>query len=79
MKQFFNKFWLLLIGINIKKYIFVILGAAVLSIITYFIHLYHGQAELLNLYCAFILIAIVFFMSFLSYWQEKKANRVNFC
>uniref|UniRef100_A0A915CYV1 Cation-transporting P-type ATPase N-terminal domain-containing protein n=1 Tax=Ditylenchus dipsaci TaxID=166011 RepID=A0A915CYV1_9BILA len=63
-KQFLYKFWILL------------MGAAVLSIITYFIHLYHGDEELLNLYCALILMAIVIFMSFLSFWQEKKALQV---
>ena len=41
-----------------------------------FIHLYHGTEELLNLYCAFTLIAVVLIMSFLSFWQEKKAMRV---
>ncbi|KAF7630783.1 Cation_ATPase_N domain-containing protein [Meloidogyne graminicola] len=63
-KQFLYKFWLLL------------MGAALCTIFTYFIHLYHGIEELLNLYCAFTLIAIVIIMSFLSFWQEKKAMRV---
>ena len=30
----------------------------------------------LNLYCAFILIIIVFVMSFLSFWQERKTMQV---
>nr|CAD2201092.1 unnamed protein product [Meloidogyne enterolobii] len=63
-KQFLYKFWLLL------------MGAALCTIFTYFIHLYHGTEELLNLYCAFTLIAVVLIMSFLSFWQEKKAMRV---
>uniref|UniRef100_A0AC35FLW7 Cation-transporting P-type ATPase N-terminal domain-containing protein n=1 Tax=Panagrolaimus sp. PS1159 TaxID=55785 RepID=A0AC35FLW7_9BILA len=64
MKQFLYKFWLLL------------LGAAFLSLLTYFIHLYHGNYETLNLYCAIILICIVLCMSFVSFWQEKKTMRV---
>ncbi|KAE9552572.1 hypothetical protein FO519_004229 [Halicephalobus sp. NKZ332] len=63
-KQFLYKFWILL------------LGAAFLSLLTYFIHIYHGNYETLNLYCAIILIAIVVCMSFLSFWQEKKTMRV---
>ncbi|VDM24299.1 unnamed protein product [Toxocara canis] len=53
-----------------------ILGAAMLSIATYLIHLVHGNNEPLNLYCTIILIAIVFIMSFLSFYQEKKARKV---
>lgn len=52
------------------------IGAAFMNIFTYFIHLYHGTEELLNLYCALILIAIVIIMSFLSFWQERKALQV---
>ncbi|KAI1731463.1 e1-E2 ATPase domain-containing protein [Ditylenchus destructor] len=63
-KQFLYKFWILL------------MGAAVLSCITYFIHLYHGDEEPLNLYCALILMGIVVIMSFISFWQERKALRV---
>uniref|UniRef100_A0A915CEZ2 Myosin tail domain-containing protein n=1 Tax=Parascaris univalens TaxID=6257 RepID=A0A915CEZ2_PARUN len=63
-RQFLYKFWLLL------------LGAAVLSIATYLIHLARGNNEPLNLYCTVILIAIVFIMSFLSFYQEKKARKV---
>uniref|UniRef100_A0A9J2PU20 Cation-transporting P-type ATPase N-terminal domain-containing protein n=1 Tax=Ascaris lumbricoides TaxID=6252 RepID=A0A9J2PU20_ASCLU len=63
-RQFLYKFWLLL------------LGAAVLSIATYLIHLAHGNHDPLNLYCTIILIAIVFIMSFLSFYQEKKARKV---
>uniref|UniRef100_A0AC34QCL7 Cation-transporting P-type ATPase N-terminal domain-containing protein n=1 Tax=Panagrolaimus sp. JU765 TaxID=591449 RepID=A0AC34QCL7_9BILA len=63
-KQFLYKFWILLIG------------AAFLSLLTYFIHIYHGNYEALNLYCAIILIFIVVFMSALSFWQEKKTMRV---
>ena len=63
-KQFLYKFWILL------------LGAAFLSLLTYFIHIYHGNYETLNLYCAIILIGIVVCMSFLSFWQEKKTIRV---
>uniref|UniRef100_A0A7E4V984 Cation_ATPase_N domain-containing protein n=1 Tax=Panagrellus redivivus TaxID=6233 RepID=A0A7E4V984_PANRE len=64
MRQFLYKFWVLL------------LGAAFLSLLTYFIHLYHGNNEPLNLYCAIILICIVVVMSFMSFWQEKKTMRV---
>ncbi|CAD5206669.1 unnamed protein product [Bursaphelenchus okinawaensis] len=53
-KQFLYKFWILLIG------------AAVLSIITYFIHLYHNNEEPLNLYCAVILMCIVVVSDFKS-------------
>uniref|UniRef100_A0A183C2C6 Cation_ATPase_N domain-containing protein n=1 Tax=Globodera pallida TaxID=36090 RepID=A0A183C2C6_GLOPA len=63
-KQFLYKFWLLL------------MGAALCTIFAYFIHLYHGTDELLNLYCAFILIVIVVVMSFMSFWQERKAIQV---
>lgn len=49
-----------------------------LSIITYFIHLYHGNEGLLNLYCALLLVAIVIFMSLLSFFQERKALQVSF-
>ncbi|TKR92452.1 hypothetical protein L596_007100 [Steinernema carpocapsae] len=63
-RQFLYKFWLLLIG------------AAFLSIFTYFIHLAHGHSEPLNLYCSLILLVIVVFMSFLSFWQEKRAIKV---
>ncbi|CAD5209750.1 unnamed protein product [Bursaphelenchus xylophilus] len=63
-KQFLYKFWILL------------MGAAVLSIITYFIHLYHNNEEPLNLYCALILMCIVVCMSIMSFLQEKKAMRV---
>lgn len=52
------------------------MGAAVLSIITYFIHLYHNNEESLNLYCAIILMCIVICMSVMSFLQEKKAMRV---
>lgn len=50
--------------------------AAALSIISYFIHLYRGNEETINLYCAFTLIAVVLIMCFLSYKQEKKALQV---
>uniref|UniRef100_A0A914HDA1 Cation-transporting P-type ATPase N-terminal domain-containing protein n=1 Tax=Globodera rostochiensis TaxID=31243 RepID=A0A914HDA1_GLORO len=63
-KQFLYKFWLLL------------MGAALCTIFAYLIHLYHGTDELLNLYCAFILIVIVVVMSFMSFWQERKAIQV---
>uniref|UniRef100_A0A0N5AYX4 Cation_ATPase_N domain-containing protein n=1 Tax=Syphacia muris TaxID=451379 RepID=A0A0N5AYX4_9BILA len=63
MRQFLYKFWLLL------------LGAAALSVATYFVHLAHGNFEPLNLYCAGILVAIVTFMSVVSFWQEKRAKQ----
>ncbi|KAI6226033.1 Cation-ATPase-N domain-containing protein [Aphelenchoides besseyi] len=63
-KQFLYKFWILL------------LGAAILSITIYFIHIAHGNTETLNLYCAFILIGIVIFMSVLSFIQERLAMKV---
>ncbi|KAL3078162.1 hypothetical protein niasHS_012049 [Heterodera schachtii] len=63
-KQFLYKFWLLL------------MGAALCTIFTYLINLYHGTEELLNLYCAFILIVIVVVMSFMSFWQERKAIQI---
>uniref|UniRef100_A0AC35TGJ0 Cation_ATPase_N domain-containing protein n=1 Tax=Rhabditophanes sp. KR3021 TaxID=114890 RepID=A0AC35TGJ0_9BILA len=63
-RQFLHNFWLLL------------LGAGLLSLVTYFFHLVSGTGETLNLYCALILFTIVFLMSFLSYWQEKKAMKV---
>ncbi|KAI6243465.1 Cation-ATPase-N domain-containing protein [Aphelenchoides fujianensis] len=63
-KQFLHKFWLLL------------LTAAALSIISYFIHLYRGNDETTNLYCAFTLISVVMIMCILSYRQEKKAMQV---
>lgn len=50
--------------------------AAALSIISYFIHLYRGNEETINLYCAFTLISVVLIMCFLSYRQEKKALQV---
>ena len=52
------------------------LGAAILSIITYAIHRAQGANEPLNLYCAVILIFVVVTMSFVSVWQERKANQV---
>uniref|UniRef100_A0A0N4Z9Q5 Cation_ATPase_N domain-containing protein n=1 Tax=Parastrongyloides trichosuri TaxID=131310 RepID=A0A0N4Z9Q5_PARTI len=64
LKQFLHKFWILLIG------------AAFLSLITYFFHLARGDGDSLMLYCAFILIGIVVLMSILSYIQEKKAMKV---
>uniref|UniRef100_A0AC34QUH5 Cation-transporting P-type ATPase N-terminal domain-containing protein n=1 Tax=Panagrolaimus sp. JU765 TaxID=591449 RepID=A0AC34QUH5_9BILA len=63
-RQFLNKFWILLIG------------AALLCLVTYFFHVSHGVYDTLNLYCAGILIGIVLCMSILSYWQEKKAISV---
>jgi magnesium-transporting ATPase (P-type) len=64
MKQFLHKFWILL------------MIAAGLSIISYFIHLYRGSEERINLYCAFVLIFVVLIMCYLSYRQEKKALQV---
>ncbi|CAN99760.1 Cation-transporting P-type ATPase N-terminal domain-containing protein [Caenorhabditis elegans] len=64
LSQFHFKFWILL------------LGAAVLSVMTYFIHMARGFNEPLNLYCAIILIAVVVFMGMLSYWQQAKAKKV---
>lgn len=54
------------------------LGAGILSLITYFIHLYHGNDEQMNLYCAIILFTIVIIMGILSYFQEKKTMEVKF-
>uniref|UniRef100_A0AAF5CYY2 Cation-transporting P-type ATPase N-terminal domain-containing protein n=1 Tax=Strongyloides stercoralis TaxID=6248 RepID=A0AAF5CYY2_STRER len=64
LKQFLHKFWILLIG------------AACLSLVTYFFHLAQGVADALMLYCALILFGIVFLMSILSFIQEKKAMKV---
>uniref|UniRef100_A0AC34GR78 Cation-transporting P-type ATPase C-terminal domain-containing protein n=2 Tax=Panagrolaimus sp. ES5 TaxID=591445 RepID=A0AC34GR78_9BILA len=66
MKQFLYKFWLLL------------LGAAFLSLLTYFIHLYHGNYETLNLYCAIILICIVLCdHQPICYTSEPSANHIS--
>ncbi|CAI2292849.1 unnamed protein product [Caenorhabditis sp. 36 PRJEB53466] len=64
LSQFHFKFWILLIG------------AAILSVMTYFIHMARGFNEPLNMYCAVILIAVVIFMGILSYWQQSKAKKV---
>ncbi|ULU14452.1 hypothetical protein L5515_002821 [Caenorhabditis briggsae] len=64
LDQFHFKFWILLIG------------AAILSVMTYFIHMARGYNEPLNMYCAIILIAVVIFMCILSYWQQAKAKKV---
>ncbi|CEF64707.1 Cation-transporting P-type ATPase family and Cation-transporting P-type ATPase, N-terminal domain and Cation-transporting P-type ATPase, C-terminal domain and P-type ATPase, A domain and HAD-like domain and P-type ATPase, transmembrane domain and P-type ATPase, cytoplasmic domain N-containing protein [Strongyloides ratti] len=64
LKQFLHKFWILLIG------------AACLSLVTYFFHLTQGVGDALMLYCALILFGIVVLMSILSYIQEKKAMKV---
>lgn len=64
LAQFHFKFWILLIG------------AAILSVMTYFIHMARGYNEPLNMYCAIILIAVVIFMGILSYWQQAKAKKV---
>ncbi|GMT06433.1 hypothetical protein PENTCL1PPCAC_28607, partial [Pristionchus entomophagus] len=60
--QYHIKFWVLLIG------------ASILSIATYTIHLSAGNTEPLNLYCAGILMLFVLFMAALSFWQEHQAN-----
>ena len=65
LAQFHFKFWILLIG------------AAILSVMTYFIHMARGYNEPLNMYCAIILIAVVIFMGILSYWQQAKAKKVS--
>ncbi|CAJ0557884.1 unnamed protein product, partial [Mesorhabditis spiculigera] len=62
--QFHFKFWVLLTG------------ASMLSVITYFVHLAHGFNEPLNLYCAAILLGVVFFMCLLSIHQERKTRMV---
>uniref|UniRef100_A0A0N5BFV9 Cation_ATPase_N domain-containing protein n=1 Tax=Strongyloides papillosus TaxID=174720 RepID=A0A0N5BFV9_STREA len=64
LQQFLHKFWILLIG------------AACLSLVTYFFHLAKGIGDALMLYCALLLFGIVVFMSFLSYIQERKAMKV---
>ncbi|CAD6184689.1 unnamed protein product [Caenorhabditis auriculariae] len=64
VSQFHFKFWLLLIG------------ASLLSMATYSIHMARGYNEPLNLYCAMILLAVVIVMCFLSYWQQSKAKKV---
>ncbi|CAJ0948654.1 unnamed protein product, partial [Mesorhabditis belari] len=64
VSQFHFKFWVLLTG------------AAMLSVITYFVHLAHGFNEPLNLYCAAILLGVIFFMSALSIHQERKTRIV---
>ncbi|KAF8367537.1 catp-1 [Pristionchus pacificus] len=61
LAQYHIKFWFLLIG------------ASILSIATYFVHLTRGYNEPLNLYCAGILILVVVFMATLSFWQEHRA------
>ncbi|GMR53895.1 hypothetical protein PMAYCL1PPCAC_24090, partial [Pristionchus mayeri] len=55
------------------KFWFLLLGAAILSIATYFVHLARGYNEPLNLYCAAILILVVVVMAALSFWQEHRA------
>ncbi|KAI1704631.1 e1-E2 ATPase domain-containing protein [Ditylenchus destructor] len=59
-ETYFYKLWLLL------------LGASILSFITYAIKLYHGGNATLNLTCATILLGIVVGMSLISCWQERK-------
>jgi len=61
--QYFYKFWLLL------------LGAALLSMSTYFIKLAKGggASANLSLACAIILFGVVIVMSVLSCWQERKS------
>jgi magnesium-transporting ATPase (P-type) len=61
--QYFYKFWLLL------------LGAALLSMSTYFIKLAKGggASASLSLVCAVILFGVVVIMSVLSCWQERKS------
>jgi magnesium-transporting ATPase (P-type) len=60
LKQFLNFFWLLLIG------------AGILSLITYAL----DTSVPMNLYVAFVLFAIVFIMCFIQFWEEKKARNV---
>ncbi|KAH7698956.1 Protein CATP-1 a, partial [Aphelenchoides avenae] len=66
MKQFFYQFWILLIG------------AAILSLIIYFIRLVHGSGSdaTLHLTTAILLIGIVIVMSIHSFWQERKTIRI---
>ncbi|GMT28804.1 hypothetical protein PFISCL1PPCAC_20101, partial [Pristionchus fissidentatus] len=55
------------------KFWFLLIGASILSIATYFVHLTRGYNEPLNLYCAGILILVVVFMGALSFFQEHRA------
>ncbi|CAB3410623.1 unnamed protein product [Caenorhabditis bovis] len=64
VSQFHFKFWVLLIG------------ASILSIMTYFIHMARGFNEPLNIVCAAILLCVVYIMCTLSYWQQSKAKKV---
>ena len=64
LKQFLHKFWLLL------------LAAAVISLLTYTVDIFHGNLKSLNLYCSIILIVVVIMMSFVSYRQEKETISV---
>ncbi|CAG9541039.1 unnamed protein product, partial [Cercopithifilaria johnstoni] len=64
LRQFLYRLWLLLIG------------AAILSLATYIIHLMHGNNEPINLYCTIILISIVILMCFVTFYQEKQTLRV---
>nr|CDQ04787.1 Bm8870, isoform b [Brugia malayi] len=64
LRQFLYRLWLLL------------LGAAVLSLATYIIHLMHGNNEPVNLYCTLILILIVILMCFVTFYQEKQTLQV---
>uniref|UniRef100_A0A0R3S0R8 Cation_ATPase_N domain-containing protein n=1 Tax=Elaeophora elaphi TaxID=1147741 RepID=A0A0R3S0R8_9BILA len=64
LRQFLYRLWLLL------------LGAAMLSLATYIIHLMHGNNEPVNLYCALILILIVTLMCCVTFYQEKQTLQV---
>ncbi|KAL3997338.1 HAD ATPase P-type IC family protein [Acanthocheilonema viteae] len=64
LRQFLYRLWLLL------------LGAAMLSLATYVIHLMHGNNEPVNIYCALILILIVTLMCFVTFYQEKQTLQV---
>ncbi|VDK84178.1 unnamed protein product [Litomosoides sigmodontis] len=64
LRQFLYRLWLLLIG------------AAMLSLATYIIHLMRGNNEPVNLYCTLILILIVILMCFMTFYQEKRTLQV---
>jgi magnesium-transporting ATPase (P-type) len=60
LEQFLNLFWLLMIG------------AGILSLITYIL----DRTAPLNLYVALVLFSVTIIMCLISFWEEKKARQV---
>lgn len=66
INQHFYQFWVLLVG------------ASILSILTYVIRVYtHNDDTVINLTTAYILLPVVFLMVMLSFWQERRTMHVS--